>query len=165
MKLAFRPEGARPGWRRLDVAVAAGILLCLGLLIPPTLNYVRYRADILACQNNLRAFYAALDDYSQRHDGDFPNVAAAAPEPRNVAGMFIPILNEEKLLPETLSVSCPARGHQAPTPISLEQVKRMGSDEFSQYLSDMAGCYAYTLGYADTEARDHSRPAPGANLR
>jgi prepilin-type processing-associated H-X9-DG protein len=150
-RLAFPPALGRSGWRRMDVAVAAGILLCLGLLIPPSLNYVRYRSDILACQNNLRVFHAALQDYSQRHHGDFPNVAAAVPEPRNVAGIFIPILNEEKLLPETVSVSCPAGGRQSPAQASLEDVKRMDMDEFSRYVSSLAGCYAYTLGYSDSD--------------
>src|SRR6516165_4532341 len=46
-RLAFPSALGRSPWQRMDVAVAAGILLCFGLLVPPALNFVRYRADIV----------------------------------------------------------------------------------------------------------------------
>jgi prepilin-type processing-associated H-X9-DG protein len=148
--LAFRQAAPSRGWRRPDALVAAGILLCLGLLIPPSLSFVRDRANISACQNNLRTVHAALVDYSQRHHGAFPNVADAALKP-NVAGMFVPVLNEEQLLPEGVNVGCPAQGDQPPVRLCLGDVKRMDPDEFARWVPNLAGSYAYSLGYADSD--------------
>jgi hypothetical protein len=150
---AYSPPRSR--WRRPDVLVAAGILLCVCLLIPPGLNMVRDRHNVLACQNNLRVFYTGLKDYSERHHGEFPDVATAAPEPRNVAGTFVPILNEEQLLPATVSVDCPARGRQPPSPLSLHDLEEMGLDEFRRHVPLLAGCYAYALGYRDEQGIVH----------
>ncbi len=135
-------------WRRPDALVAAAILLCLSLLIPPAINRARYSYEVAACKNNLRTFYVALKDFSERHGGNFPNVAAA-PEPKNVAGIFIPILNEEKLLPATVTVSCPPEARQPVSRLSLRDVERMDQDEFNRCVANLAGDYAYTLGYDD----------------
>jgi hypothetical protein len=159
--LRARPSAVpRPGWRRPDALVAAGIVLCVGLLIPPALSQVRYRHNILACQNNLRLFYNALQDYSERHEGHFPNPADESLEPRNVAGMFVPILNQEHLLPEEVSVSCPSQGRQPPSRLSLRDVATMRHEEFGQYVPTLAGCYAYSLGYCDENGQHGLRLDP-----
>jgi len=149
--LTYRPAASRLSWRRADALAAAGILLCLGLLVPPALNYVRYRSEITECQNNMRGLHAALVDYSQRHHGDFPDVARAAPEPRNVAGLFVSMLNEDHALPASVKVICPAIGKQPVSCLSLEQVKQLRPEEFAYYVHGLAGCYAYSLGYVDSD--------------
>jgi hypothetical protein len=136
-------------WRRADVAVAASILLCASLLLTPGLGQLRYRANIAACQNNLREVHTALAAYSDRHQGKFPDIASAAPEPRNVAVLFIPMLREDGLLPETTKVSCPAVGGQPTTVLSLRQINQLALDDFNRSVAGMAGCYAYSLGYSD----------------
>src|SRR4051812_26222901 len=46
LRLLRSESVARPTWwRRADVLVAACLLLCVTLLIPPGLTYLRYRAD------------------------------------------------------------------------------------------------------------------------
>src|SRR5947209_3069387 len=42
-RLLPRAGGARGRWSRADALVAAGILLCLALLIPPSLSYIHQR--------------------------------------------------------------------------------------------------------------------------
>src|SRR5262249_41535712 len=79
--LSRSPAAARSWWRRADVLVAASLLLCLTVLLPPGINYARNQYHAAACKNNLRQLYLALKDYSERHDGDFPNVATAAAAP------------------------------------------------------------------------------------
>jgi hypothetical protein len=142
------PAAPRNWWRRTDVMVAASILFCIALLIPPGLSYVQYRHNIVACQNNLQNFYTSLKHYSDHHDGAFPNVAVAAP--RDVAGVFIPILNEDRLLDNQVSVICPAMGNvQAPLPLSLRQIADLRPEDFEVCARGLAGCYGYSLGYVD----------------
>jgi anti-sigma factor RsiW len=139
----------RGWWRRADVLVAATLLLALSLFLPPGINYVRYRYNIAACQENLRLFHGALQDYSQRNHGNFPNVAAA-PVPYNVAGFFVPMLHDDGVLAENITVTCPTRGRQAPPQLSADEVVHMDEDEFARFAPTLSGCYAYTLGYRDS---------------
>jgi hypothetical protein len=149
------PAPVRTWWRRADILVAAGILFCLALLVPPGLSYVRHRHDVEACRNNLFGFYTVLNNYSDVH-GDFPDIAAAEP-PRDVAGMFIPILNEEHPLGSQLSVKCPARGEgQAPLSLSWSDIQALSQAEFDQYKRRLAGCYAYSLGFVDDAGQYHA---------
>ncbi len=72
----------RSWWRRADVMVAAGLLLCVSSMIPSVLAKVRFQRDLVACQNNLHNFYIGLKDFSERHHGNFPDVATAVPAPQ-----------------------------------------------------------------------------------
>lgn len=149
-RLAIRSEAThRSWWRRADVLVAASILLCVSLMVPPILAKIRYQRDIVACQNNLHDFYFALNEYSSRHHGNFPDVATAAPAPFNVAGNFVPMLKEEGLLSETVSVQCPAYGRSAHPQYTLHDLLSMDPDELDTRVWNLAGSYAYSLGYRD----------------
>ena len=166
--VAFRrPPPARGWWRRADVLVAAGVLLCVSLLIPSALNLLHHRHNIAACQDNLRVFYVALKGYSDHHDGSFPDVAAAAPPPRNVAGLVVPILQEGGFLGDNARVSCPAQGRRPPCHVSLADVRSMDLDDFEELAPALTCCYAYSLGYWDEAGRlrglrfDPSGPCSG----
>lgn len=159
--LKSRAPAPRGWWRRADLLVAASILLVLGLLLPPTLYYLRYRGNVLACQNNLRVFYAALQDYSERHHGDFPNVATAAPPPRNVPGMFVVALHDDGLLGDDTGMDCPSQGRALLYRPSRTEVETMPPERFQQCAVRMAGCYAYSLGYLDPLGRVRGLRRPG----
>jgi hypothetical protein len=146
---ARAPMPVRTWWHRADVLVAASIALCLLLLIPPGLAQVRFRATIVSCQDNLRAFYSSLRNYAEQHHGEFPNVAVAAPRPRNVAGIFVPLLKEHQLLPDNLNVNCPANGHRSPSQFTVSELQTMAIEEFMRQAPNLGGCYAYSLGYDD----------------
>jgi len=139
----------RSWWRRADVLVAASILLCISLMIPPVLAKIRYQRDIVACQDNLHDFYVALNDYSSRHQGQFPDVARAAPAPFNVAGSFVPMLMEEGLLSDQVSVQCPAYGRWTHPQYTLHELQSMEPDQLDSRMWNLAGTYAYSLGYRD----------------
>jgi prepilin-type processing-associated H-X9-DG protein len=62
VRLLPRASGGRGWWNRADVLVAASILLCLALLIPPSLSYVHQRQNLAVGQNNLRVLYTALGE-------------------------------------------------------------------------------------------------------
>lgn len=147
---ARAPTASRGWWRRADVLVAASILVCASLLLFPALYYLRSRSDVLACQNNLRVFYTALKDYSERHHGDFPNVAVAAPRPRNVAGMFVVQLQDDGLLQDRGGMDCPSQGQKPIYRPSRQEIEDMPLEKFQQCAALMAGCYAYSLGYQDS---------------
>jgi prepilin-type processing-associated H-X9-DG protein len=138
----------RGWWRRADVLVAASLLFGILLLLPYGVNHLRYIHNITACQNNLRAFYAALTDYSDRHQGKFPDVATP-PAPYNVAGMFVPMLHQSGARLDQVFVSCPSNGRYRPSSLALEDALAMSGEEFLRLAPTLAGCYAYSLGYHD----------------
>jgi prepilin-type processing-associated H-X9-DG protein len=146
----------RSWWRRADVLVAAVVLfaaLGLGVTFLPGMWQ---RQQIYACQNNLRRFGTALAAYSMHHDHAFPKVEAEPPH--NVAGIFVPILRENGLLPGEVTVSCPANGNRPPPTESLADLDELCQHQPSQFrevVRRLAGCYAYTLGYGDLPANHH----------
>ena len=138
----------RSWWRRADVLVAATLLLVLLPLIPPGLNRLRQQRDILSCQDNLRNIYTSLISYSNRHNGALPQVEEEPP--RNVAGIFVPILRDAGLLSRDVSVACPASGSHPPLPVSLQELAEMAAEDQQRFMDcarRLGGCYAYTLGY------------------
>jgi len=118
-----RQSTATSRWRRADLAVAAAIAcVALGLVIA-AIPYLRHRQNVVACKNQLRELYAAIDAYAGTHRNDLP--AVSDEPPHNTAGSFAAILRDAGTLPSSVGVGCPAAGPQ-----------------------DFA-TYAYTLGYRD----------------
>jgi hypothetical protein len=144
----------RSWWRRADVLVAASVLLCVSLMISPILAKVRFQRDLVACQNNLHNFYIGLKDYSDRHNGNFPDVSTAVPAPWNVAGNFVPILMDEGFIGDNVSVQCPAYGKLTPPKYTLQELRNMDAEQLDSRAWSLGGSYAYSLGYRDS-AGDH----------
>jgi hypothetical protein len=147
-------SAARSWWRRADVLVAAAVLLVVLPLIPPGLNQLRHQRFVKECQNNLRSIYAPLFTYSQLHDGALPRVEEQPP--RHVAGIFVPILREARLLEGAVPVNCPGTGRPPPPDVSLEELSRVQAanpEHFMDCARQLSGCYGYTLGYRDSEHR------------
>jgi prepilin-type processing-associated H-X9-DG protein len=147
-------EPGRSWWRRADVLVAAVLLFaCLGMgasLLPGLWQ----RQQIYACQNNLRLFGQALAAYSQNHAHQFPKVEAGPP--RNVAGIFVPMLHDAGVLQGDVTVSCPSSGSRQVPSLTLAQLEELRQEQpaaFRDVVRRLAGCYAYTLGYGCPE--DH----------
>jgi anti-sigma factor RsiW len=139
----------RPWLRRADWAVAACLLVLaggLGLLLLARAWQVQARA---ACGNNLRQFWVALAAYSDRGEGDFPRVEPAGP--RSVAGIFVPVLTDAGLALD-VSVGCPARGRREPPRCSVAELERLyeqAPEEYRGLARELAGHYAYCLGYQE----------------
>lgn len=149
-------EPARSWWRRADVLVAAGVLfavLSLGVSVLPGLWQHQQR---LACQNNLRLFGQALSAYSVNHDHEFPKVEAEPP--RNVAGIFVPMLRDSGVMPADVTLCCPGGGNRpapCPTLAELEDLRRRRPEDFQAAVRRLAGCYAYSLGYGPAPDDHH----------
>jgi prepilin-type processing-associated H-X9-DG protein len=152
----------RSAWRRADLVVAASLLLVsVGLGLTGLLR-LRESRDVLACQNNLRVFFTALETYSDQHGGNFPDVAHAAPPPRNVAGLVVPMLASEGELPADASVRCPGCGAPVAPSLTMDRVLTMSDADFERESVRLAYYYAYSLGYRDQGGRYHGPRADPA---
>jgi prepilin-type processing-associated H-X9-DG protein len=149
---AIRSFGAVPPfWRRADFLIAACLLVTiLGVGIPWVIS-ARAQAARVACEDNMRRCYAGLKNYKELHHGRFPDVAAAAAAPRNVAALWMPILRDAQTLPEAVSVRCPAVGASPPCAWSLKELQAMEPEEFQRHVRALASGYGYSLGHRSGE--------------
>jgi hypothetical protein len=137
-------------WRRADVLVAASLLILVGGLGAVWLARAREDPRRVECANNLRQFGQALEEYADNNKGRFPWVGAEPP--RNFAGSFVAALNEAKVMPAGLSVSCPGDPPRPPSALTFADLERLRDekpDEFRSAMRALGGCYAYSLGYQE----------------
>jgi hypothetical protein len=140
----------RPWWRRIDVAVAASVMLtCLGLLLPATL-YLRKQGQQVECQNNLRTMWHALQAYQTQHN-QFPDITTA---PRPVAGMIVPLLRDAGVLAEHAAEACPGAALGQPCArATLAELAQLSPQEFEETASRLLPGYAFSLGFRDESGR------------
>jgi hypothetical protein len=135
--------------RPVDWMVAAVLMMLVGGVCVPLLARQWREQQRLACENNLRQFWLALEAYADRTNEEFPRVEAEGP--RSVAGVFVPILNDAGLLKE-VSITCPAQHRRDPLPYTvaqLDHIYREAPGQFRTIAQHLAGHYAYCLGYED----------------
>ncbi|HXG10249.1 MAG TPA: hypothetical protein VNK04_10700 [Gemmataceae bacterium] len=134
-------------WGRwADLLIAASVLLLLAGVGTAWLVELKQQHQIIACANNLRRIYLPLVTYANLHNGDFPRVEENPP--RNVAGIFVPVLHDAGL-GQDVNVACPGNG-QPPPPRSIRELEELHARDrqaFREAIREMAGCYAYSLGY------------------
>lgn len=143
----------RTWWRRADVLVAASLLFCAALLVPPALSYVRYRHNVTFCANSLHVLGNSLAAYGDHHDGNFPNIAnpfqdhpVADVSDRAAAGMVMPVLASHGVLNPRAAGPCPGSGEPM-TDVNMDSLQSMSPEEFQQAAPELMPSYAYTLGY------------------
>ncbi len=158
------PHSATPRshrWSLTDLAVAAGILLTVATLLLPALRTGRDSARRLQCQNNLRDLGTALASYAQHHQKKLP------PIQRNEnVGMFVIKLADHGLLTrEQLAqlLVCPSTQLaddlfsgtvvlRIPTQQELREATKAQQRSLRK---NMAGSFAYRIGYLDPQGRYH----------
>lgn len=138
-------------FRLADMAMAAAVLLLVGAVALAWIPRIRLRANELACQNQMRAVWQALENYSEQpaNHGEFPRVEANGPH--SVAGIFVPMLQDAGLLTSDVSLVCSGtnpRGDSRPSLQDLDQLYREQPDTFKSLTHTLGGTYAYTLGYS-----------------
>jgi prepilin-type processing-associated H-X9-DG protein len=94
----------------------------------------------------------ALQKYREQH-GQFPDVSKATPY--NVAGVVVPILNENGTMPASVSIRCPGMGSPVSCQLTLTSLKAMSDADFERYSPSLSMCYAYSLGHRDEEGVYH----------
>jgi hypothetical protein len=144
-RAAAVPRGS--WWRRADVLVAALLLIVVGGLGVTAVARLIPDRHVVECANNLREFDKALEAYADNHNGQYPWVGEKPP--RNFAGSFVPALNEARVMPPGLSVSCPGDTPRPPDSYTFADLERLTPDEFRAVSRRLAGCYAYSLGYQE----------------
>jgi prepilin-type processing-associated H-X9-DG protein len=147
-------EGADPRWwRRTDVLVAGGCLVCMALLVPPAILELQHMHQRVSCENNLGPRIGlAFIRYADRNHGAFPNVASSRFTPRNVCGMAVSELVSSGVIDkDSFSISCPGTSGPAQCPSTVEQLRDMSDRDFQEIAPRLAGCYAYSMGYHDQD--------------
>jgi hypothetical protein len=159
-----QPAAARRGLRPVEWLVAACLLVLVGGLGAPLLVRQWQAQQRLACANNLRVFWTDLAAYADGHEGNFPRVEANGP--RAFAGVFVPVLHDAGLF-NGASVACPARGGTQPTCLSLAELERLHRNEpatFQAITRELAGAYAYCLGYHEGASHHGLQRTSGDDL-
>jgi hypothetical protein len=142
----------RPWRRRIDIAVAASVLLTsLGLLLPAVL-ILQEQAGRAKCQDNLRAMWTGLKEYKTEHH-KFPDPNGVS---RPVAGMVAPLLRDGGLLPRDAHLVCPATKTADFVGMSVADLENLPRNEFDEIAPRLLPGYAYSLGYRDPDGKLHS---------
>ncbi|WP_425618215.1 hypothetical protein NA78x_001916 [Anatilimnocola sp. NA78] len=148
-----RSEAGFTSFRRLDLMVAAAIVLVASALSFPALYTSRFQANVAMCQNQLRQLGIALHEYSGlQPDGSFPYVAPSGP--RSVAGIYAPTLVSSNLIADNESLFCPGQGTPPaekriiPT---LAQVDAAPEVILAGLQKKMGGDYGYNMGYSQND--------------
>jgi hypothetical protein len=139
----------RRAGRRADWIAAAAVLLLAGGVALPFFAQMLQKQQRVACANNLRKFAVALAAYADRGDGEFPRVEREGA--LAVAGVFMPVLTDAGLARD-VRVSCPAQPKREPWRYRVADLERMHAEAPELYhraASELAGHYAYSLGYQD----------------
>jgi hypothetical protein len=162
-----RTAAAWRGPRRADLLAAAVLLIFLGALTGPLLVKYWHLHGRQVCADNLRQYGEMLHVYSENNDGKLPRVADDGP--CTFAAGFVPLLREGnnlKKYPQPLA--CDGYGRRPGSVPSVSEVEQARDQEdldlFCQRARQLAGNYAYSLGYRDNgsliglSARDCNQP-------
>ncbi len=167
-RLPGRSATPQNRWRRADALVAAVLLVLVAGVVWAWLAKTRQRSDVYACQENLTRFHRALVQYSERRpDGAFPTVDAQGP--RAFAGVFIPKLIDAGILTEDVSLTCPTGGRRVPAaePDQIQALEQWYAEDRPRYnraVADLAGSYAYSLGFRDAAGLHGLKRGAGMDL-
>jgi hypothetical protein len=150
------PNQAPSRRRRLrwpDGVVAALLLVLVGGLTFPLLARQWQAHQRAACANTMREIHAGLVAYGDNHHEAFPFIERTGP--RSAAGLFVPLLTDAGLLGD-VRVACPAVGAPDParrTLAEMEALQRADPAKYREVAFDLAGRYAYSLGYLTKDNR------------
>ena len=148
MSTVDAPAGRSSRFRWLDLAVTAGVLLAASLLVIPAIQDSRSHSRLIACQDNLRQVGRWLGQYSERHDGRFPEVPAEGK--LAAAGIYAPTLLSADLLPDHTRLVCPGsplaerREFSVPT---VDDVQAATGTRLLVLRQTMGGSYGYSFGH------------------
>ncbi|HEX3313304.1 MAG TPA: hypothetical protein VHR72_00370, partial [Gemmataceae bacterium] len=141
----------RPWRRRIDVAVAASVVLtAIGILLPTILAWheVYLRVE---CQDNLRSMWTGLKEF-QTVRRKLPDPGSV---PRPVAGMVAPLLRDAGFLPRDAHLVCPATKVPGSVGLTVDQIENLPADQFAEIAPRLMPGYAYSLGFRDKDGTLH----------
>lgn len=140
----------------LDVAVGAGIVVAMSLLVFPAIQNSRFNSRLAECKDRLRQLGLAVTQYSETHDRYFPPVYDRGKLAG--AGIYAPVLMSDGYVDGPECFLCPgsplARMHPFRVP-TLEQMLSASPDELARLRGSMGGSFGYNLGFLEN-GRYHS---------
>jgi hypothetical protein len=143
------------GPRRSDLLAAAVLLILVGGLAVPWLLEKRHAYRILNCKNNMAQIWGAMELYSTRHEGKFPAIDEKGNH--SFAGMYLPTLADDGLLNPGLRLACDSSADRSIKPITVSEMEGLWDQAdhaaFQNRARQLAGNYAYNLGYRDKTDR------------
>jgi hypothetical protein len=158
---------AHSRWRLADVAVGGGVMVLVAALVTPAIFESRAAARRSVCQNNLRAFGAALFNYQEDRNHRLPEI-----EPGENAGQYALELLDRGILtrdelqqilvcPESPLAADIAAGRVALVLPSRAALESANGRQLAAWLKSMGGSYAYRLGYYDEDGNYLQAPYTG----
>jgi len=149
------PPGRRSSFTFVDAAVAAGVVMAVGMMLFPAIGESREASRRLACQNNLRKIGIALQQYAEAHEGAPPHIL-----PGENAGMFAVRLADGGYIDrDDLSRSLVCRSSDLGEQVAqggmlirlprADQLAELDAAALALVRRLMGGSYAYRLGYLD----------------
>jgi hypothetical protein len=149
VSLPQAPAPVTRQWSMADMVVAAGIFLAASLLFFPAMSQSRFAARVTQCQNNLRNYGMALNNYASFHRGFFPSVS---PQGRcSAVGVVTVRLRDLGFLEGEQVVVCPASPlaeeadvFDIPTVAELESASEA---QLPALYRRMGGSYGFNLGF------------------
>ena len=152
-------------WRMADMVVAAGVMMVAGMVAFPSIRQAWVRNREVGCQDTMRNYGVAFNEYAGRHKGQYPQLASAGPH--GAAATYLISLVEKGLLPDTQHSFCADPIPAArPSRSDLERIYREDAARFGRVARAMGGSYAYTLGHRNDQGqlvgprRDHGDESP-----
>ena len=140
----------RTGWRLVDVAVAAGIVVATSMMFFPAIANSRYLARLTNCQNNLRHFGVALPAWADRSSGKLPYIEPRDPK-TGVAGFYAPQLMTAGYVTEHNRFLCPSSNLAKQRNIfvvpSIKTIQIADGQRLVVLQRRMGGSYTYGLGH------------------
>jgi hypothetical protein len=146
---ATETAGFIGSWRLTDLAVAASILIMIGIVIAPAISQSRQVAQLTACKNNLRQIGIGMESYAEQFARHYPFVSASGP--LAVAGMYAPVLLDTGHVSDPAVFICPSSHDDASSIPSLSRVRDALDDvqQLSRLAPSLGGSYAYSLGFKE----------------
>jgi hypothetical protein len=149
----LRPQITPPSWTgrmtKLDMVMAATVLVAATMLIFPAISNSRFSARRAACQDNLRDLGGALTKYSQAKDGYFPVIPTRGK--LATAGIYAPMLFQNNLITDVSRVVCPdstlAANRNSFTIPTYKELEIAPQSKIVDLRPTLGGSYGYNLGY------------------
>jgi len=145
------PPARRSRWSFVDLSVAGGVFIAAGLLLVPAVENSRVAAQRTTCENNLMKMGEAAIEYSNLHQGQFPELEADGN--LAAAGVFPVRLLDGGFLDDRSQLVCPtsrmAETNRLPEVPSLDELRSATGRTLKRYHLTMGGDYAYPLGYVE----------------
>lgn len=148
--------GACSQWRVQDLCVAAALFVAVMMLVVPAVYQSRTLAHVDACQRNLASLGMALSQFSQIHQGEFPQVPVEGN--LSAAGIYAALLREAGLITDqdVVCAASPLRKNTEFRIPSRDELLAARGEALRRLQNTMGGSYGYCIGYVQN-GRYHAR--------